>query len=72
MDEDEEETAGIESADDTTMRGGTTSTSDVKLDERGGAGMPKSKQKKKNKGKGGGKTRSRSPKAGSRITKSAQ
>jgi hypothetical protein len=71
MDEDEEETAGIESVDDTTMRGGTTSTSDVKLDDRGGAGMPKPR-KKKNKGKGGGKTRSRSPKAGSRITKPAQ
>jgi len=47
-------------------------SSGAKLDERGGAGRPKSKQKKKNKGKGGGKTRSRSPKVGPRTTKSAQ
>jgi hypothetical protein len=66
MDEDTEEADGIEPVGDTMMASG------AKLDERGGAGMPKSKQKKKNKGKGGGKTRSRSPKIGPRTTKSAQ
>ena len=71
MDEDEEEEAGIEPVEDTKMKDGTTSTSGVKPDDRGGAGMPKTK-KKKNKGKGGGKNCSRSPKVGSRITKSAQ
>jgi hypothetical protein len=70
MDEDTEEADGIEPVGDTMMGYGTTSG--AKLDERGGAGMPKSKQKKKNKGKGGGKTRSRSPKIGPRTTKSAQ
>jgi hypothetical protein len=69
MDEDTEEADGIEPVGDTMMGYGTTSG--AKLDERGGTGMPKPR-KKKNKGKGGGKTRSRSPKAGSRITKSAQ
>jgi hypothetical protein len=67
MDEDTEEADGIEPVGDTMM-----GSSGAKLDERGGAGMPKSKQKKKNKGKGGGKTHSRSPKIGPRTTKSAK
>ena len=57
MSVDEEEEAGVESAEDTEVKDG--STRGVKSVERGGAGKPKPK-KKKNKSKSGGKISSHS------------